>query len=116
MLHVGECSTHRIDLPEALMGSIMRWPDLWGFLPHNRLTSGKSCGSKVRQLITYIVQDSFPLIKILDTINLAVEDTEVKFSTNSNTSCLLQKNSLPWLYNQGPQETQTCFGVKLIRR
>ncbi|KAL3144549.1 hypothetical protein ABBQ32_004280 [Trebouxia sp. C0010 RCD-2024] len=98
------------------MGSIMRWPDLWGFLPHNRLTSGKSCGSKVRQLITYIVQDSFPLIKILDTINLAVEDTEVKFSTNSNTSCLLQKNSLPWLYNQGPQETQTCFGVKLIRR
>lgn len=139
MLHVGECSQHIIDLPEEPkgFGSIERRPGtpmsdhfksaigswvtnvcidagVWVFVPHLSLTIQTPLGSEVRQLITYVVHDSFPLIEILDTINVALEDIDVTFPKDSKTCCLLHKNATSHI--KGPKESQTCFGVKLIQR
>ena len=87
MLDVGKSFEHSIDAPEGLKGSIKTLPDTpmsddlqselvrvtsvcddagladWVFAPQHSLTSRTPLGFKIRQLITYVVHDSFPTSK-----------------------------------------------------
>lgn len=78
-------------------------------------------GPKIRQLITYRVHSSFPLVEILDTIDVEESAREVRFPADSKTNHLLQK-AMTGPYSADPanrdlpHKTCTCFGIKLIRR
>lgn len=87
---------------------------------YNTFTS-TPVGPKIQQLITYRVHSSFPLIEILDTINVEESANEVKFPADSKTNDLLQK-AMTGPYSDDPanrylpHKTFTCLGIKLIKR